>query len=199
MSLTFTQTDTDPAFTDVACSAATEGAVSTSRTCSVGGTPGSGSSTVGGGTFDTGLTRAMIFFKCVVPADTTWGAGDWTVNVNVTTAQASVTWTATYICRMNSSDVSQETLGSLTGQTTSMATTGTKTHTVNQAGTATPSVGDYAYIVVILTAAANNRTIAYTPSLTHVAAGYTAPVVEGSPPIGAFVPPIEVIGGIISM
>lgn len=175
MSMVFQQTDTAaPAGAIAACSGAATNSTTAALLCTVGGAAGSTPATVGGANFDNGDVERLIHFELTVPAGTTWGSGNWTVNINVTTAQASVTWSATYICRLNSANVSQETLGSLTGQTTSFATTGTKTHTVSQGSTATPSVGDKVYIVCVLTAANNNRQIAFTPSLTHTAAGFVA-------------------------
>lgn len=179
MAADYQQTDSAaPAGAIQACSASAFDATPGARLCVLGGVAGSTPFNVGGGAFDSGNVESLIMWEINPAAGTTWGEGDWTVRINVSTAQASVTWSATYICRLNSSDVSQATIGSLTGQTTSMATTGVKTHTV--AGAAqTPAAGDKVYIVAVLTAAANNRQIGITPDQL-ISSPFTAP----APPPG---------------
>ena len=163
MAIDYQQTDNaGTAGAIAACSGATITTANANRTAVAGGAAGSTPATLGGGNFDSGQSRALLFFEITPEAGATWGAGDWTVRVNVTTAQANVTWSETHICRLNSSDVSQATIGSLTGQTTSMATTGVKTHTVS-GSSQTPGAGDKVYIVIVLAAGANNRSIAVTP------------------------------------
>jgi hypothetical protein len=54
------------------------------------------------------------------PNLTSWPAGNWTVRINVTSPNTNITWTECYICRVNSSGVSQATVGSLTGQSLSL-------------------------------------------------------------------------------
>lgn len=183
--MTFTQTATNAdAGTIAACSGATVGNVAIAKQATVGGTPSGVNSTSGGSDFDSPLTRALVFFECIVPADTTWGAGNWTVRLNITTGTNSCQWTATYVCRVNSAGVSQETLGSLTGQTTNINTAGTKTHTVNQASQATPDAGDKVYIVLVFTAGTSNRSIFWRSDLDIDAAGFEAGATFVPPPRG---------------
>ena len=61
----------------------------------------------------------------------------------------NITLTAVYICRVNSSNVSQATIGSSTGLTTVM---NGAVYSGNVTGTAqTPSAGDYVNIVFVFT------------------------------------------------
>jgi hypothetical protein len=62
----------------------------------------------------------------------------------------NLTLSSVFICRVNSADVNQATIGSATGLGISLGTTGVKT--VNVTGTAqTPNVGDYINIVMVYT------------------------------------------------
>src|SRR5262245_65381674 len=100
-------------------------------------------------------------------ASLTWDAGTWTVRLNVTTANASIQWTDTYICKVNSTctNSSATTIGSLTGQTTSLGTTGVKTHSVTGSAV-TPSAGDKVVVMICHTnvSANMNQTFAWTPN-----------------------------------
>jgi hypothetical protein len=89
---------------------------------------------------------ACLMFE-LAPADTSWPAGNWTVNLNVTTGNTDFTWIATYVCRFNSSCVNQATVGSLTGQSTSM-TAGSKSMTVS-GSSQTAASDDKVYIVCV--------------------------------------------------
>lgn len=128
-----------------------------SSLCSKGGTPASSPVVVGGSQFDAGAGQAGVMFQIVPPAGTGWAAGTWTVRLNVTTGSAAAcTWTDTYVCRTNSSDVSQATIGSLTGQSIAINTTGVKS--MNVTGSAqTPSAGDKVYIVLLFNSPSANQ------------------------------------------
>lgn len=158
MAIDYQQTDdAGTAGAIAACSGATVGNANLNRVASVGGTPGSSLlNTLGGTEFDTGLSRALLFFEITPAAGVVWAAGDWTVRLNISSQANNVTWTETHICRLNSSNVSQATIGSLTGQTTGINTTGVKTHVV--AGSSqSPSAGDKVLIVFVFASNQNNR------------------------------------------
>lgn len=109
------------------------------------------------------LARGCHFFTAANdPNDTSWAAGNWVIRLNVQTANANMTWVRTYVCRVNSALVSQATVGSLLAQTTSLATTGVKTHTVVGAAQ-TAAAGDRIYIVCIFQAgAATDQSVVFT-------------------------------------
>lgn len=83
------------------------------------------------------------------PNNTSWPAGNWVVRLNVTSANANLQWDACYICRCNSSGVSQGTVGSLTGQGISLGTTGVKSMTVSGSAQSAAAT-DRWYIVLVL-------------------------------------------------
>lgn len=86
----------------------------------------------------------------IVPASTNWAAGDWTVRYNVSSANMNMTWVATYICRVSSTCVNQATIGSLTGQSISLGTTGVKSMTVSGSAQ-TPGATDKIVIMFVFT------------------------------------------------
>src|SRR5262245_17206206 len=132
MAIIYAQTGTAAgAGSAVACSGGTliGGGQEKNSLCTIGGTAG-GAVTVGGSQLDAETNQAGVMFEIVPTSSAVWSSGNFTVRLNVTTANANVTWTGTFICRLNSSNVSQATIGSLTGQTTSLSPTGVKTHTV---------------------------------------------------------------------
>jgi hypothetical protein len=96
-------------------------------TCTNGGSAGSqslGASAAAGADVTAGnfmIDQAGTFF---------WNAGQWTVRLNVTTANTNITWEAIYVCRVDSSFNTISTLGSVTGLGISCGTTGVKTANV---------------------------------------------------------------------
>lgn len=98
-----------------------------------------------------GSSLRCVVFEAVVASGVTWGAGTWTVHTRVATANMNLTITAIYICRINSSGVSQATIASSTGLSdTSWQSTGTKTFTVTGGAAQTPSAGDRFVVVFAL-------------------------------------------------
>lgn len=127
------------------------------------GSPGSTPAQV---TLDASPDEAGVFFETPSgqPGLLTWQAGNYVVRLNVTTAASGdVTWSDTYICRVNSSSVNQGTVGSLTGQTTSVSSTGVKTHTVS-GSEQTADVGDRLYVVLVFSnAETSSVNFSFTP------------------------------------
>ena len=78
----------------------------------------------------------------------------------------NITLNSVFICRVNSSDVSQETIGSATGLGLVLTTAGNIQITV--VGTAqTPNVGDYINVVFVYTnAAMTTQSFQFTPNQT---------------------------------
>ena len=159
MAIIYNQTANLAAVEAVSCSGAVlmGGGQEQSSLCSVGGTPAGSPVVVGGSQFDAGAGQAGVMFEIVPPAGTVWAAGNWTVRLNVTTGSAAAcTWTGTFLCRHNSSNVNQGSFGSLTGQTTAINTTGVKSHVVS-GSSQTPSAGDKVYIVLVFSSPSANQ------------------------------------------
>jgi hypothetical protein len=57
--------------------------------------------------------------------------GNWTIRLNITTANTNVTWSGVYICAVDMVTTTSTTLGSATGLGISCGTTGVKSTTVN--------------------------------------------------------------------
>lgn len=149
MAMIFTQTDTNRAICDTglekaACSGASTAPPGEPKISEVGATAGStpgtyslSSSVSGGGLFTV---------SCTIPASTTGSAGTWTTRLNITTANMNLTLTSVHICRVDSSCANQETIGSTTGLSISLGTTGVKS--VDVTGIAvTLAAGDMVNIV----------------------------------------------------
>lgn len=166
MAINFTQTDSDNAAVDTSteragCSGAIYSGLAASPECTDGGTAGTlgmsfrlAASAVG---------EAGLCLVCVPAAGTTWAAGTWTVRFNVTTANMNLTVTAVHICRANSSGTNQETIGSATGLSISLGTTGVKSQAVTGSAV-TPAAGDLVTVVLV---GDNGSMSAATASITR--------------------------------
>ena len=125
MALNFQQTDTNGSLTNQAyCSVG--GGFTGNKIASVGGTVGSVDVVLSLSSSQTGLA---ITFDLTVGSNVSWAAGTWTVRFNITTANMNLTCTSIYICRISSGNVNQATIGSATGLSISLGTTGVKTQT----------------------------------------------------------------------
>lgn len=149
MSLIFTQTDTAPTCGAAAYCSGLGSSINTpvAFQASVGGAAGSGSGLVSFASLEP--THFQLTYECVVPAGYSWIGGQWTVRINVT-ASPVVPGTSieeVWLCRVNSSCVSQEVIGSATGLGLDLRPTGIRT--INVTGsTVTPSAGDKVLVVV---------------------------------------------------
>ena len=145
----------------------------------------------GSSEFTVGLTGDLagqnaIQFACIVGESVSWDSGNWIVRINVTSENMFCTWSATYICRVNSSCTSQATIGSLTGQSTSLASTGVKTHTVSGSGQ-TPSAGDKVLAILLFdNSSMSGQNVGITPD-QDIDSPFTAAVDESVfPTFGPF-------------
>ena len=133
------------------------------------------------------LGRRAVMFEMQPANGGNWGAGDYVIRLNITTANSNATWIATFVCRFNSACVSQETIGSLVAQTISLGSTGVKTHTVSGSAV-TPADNDKVYCVLVVDFAADHGNVSFnfTPDqlvdTPIVAAGATEGGV-GKPPV----------------
>jgi hypothetical protein len=196
----FQQTDTAPACaTTAACSGAAIANIA-ELLCSEGGTPGESADSFGAGAGSS--NQACVFWELAPDDGDSWDAGDYVVRINVTSGNSSLTWVATYVCRLNSSCVNQETIGNLTGQAIGLGSTGVKSMTVAGSAVA-PAAGDKIYIVCVFDSAGahGNNTAQLVPDqlidtpLTAAAAG------QGSTPdpaiaTAAAIDPAVTAGGV---
>jgi len=140
---------------------------------------------VTGGTADTAETVTIAAsatnlieygYEIDPTATTVWAGGTWTINLNVTTAAATgTTWSEVYICRLNSSNVNQATIGSNTSVGVSVTSTGNKSTTVTGSAQ-TPNPGDKVYIVLAFT---NSKTSTHTLGVTPAGNDIVSPFIEG--------------------
>jgi len=142
--------ETDTAAVDgaiAACSGLSATSTTDNRTATRGGTAGTTARTITLAN-NTNNKRGVHFEMAALELDSyQTPSGNWVVRLNVTTASSNVLWESVYICRVNSSGVSQHTIGSATGQGVSLATTGVKSITVS-GGADTASPGDRIYLVL---------------------------------------------------
>lgn len=149
-----TNPDNDPAFVQ----------------CSSGGTPGSTDPDkgIGAGTSDI----RMIYFQSAPgePNATTWEAGTWTIPLNINTADTGTQWTQTWVCRVDSSGASQESLGSTTGQTEALSAGvhNTGPALVSCSAATSPSATDEILIILVFTETVGMgaNTISFFPDQT---------------------------------
>ncbi len=91
-------------------------------------------------------------------------SGDWETRLNITTSNHQITLDEIHICRVNSSYVNQETLGSLTGIGAGLGSTGVQAHTVTQGSGTTIAAGDKIIIIYAFdNAQSMANAIGYTP------------------------------------
>lgn len=129
-----------------------------------GGSAGSGTPAV---TLNQGETaHAGALFVSPALGVTVWASGTHTFRYNVTTAGANCLLLEVHVCRVNSSCVNQETLGSITGLTEDLAATGVKTVSITGvSGTTALTTDKLAYVLVMGNSHGhNNRTHNYTPN-----------------------------------
>jgi len=160
------QTDTASTHAAAAmCSGATLGSVTAARKATAGGAAGSTSTTVTIGGLS--INRACVFFESAVnePNQTSWASGNYVIRLNISVAAGALgQWIETWVCRCNSAGTNQATVGSLTGQTTDISTTGVKTHTVSGSAQ-TANASDQVYFVLVFNrnAAKGGSSFQFTP------------------------------------
>lgn len=146
----FTQTDSGSpcsAAQDLGCSGRSASSVAVAdKVASVGGTAGSTPYAWQFGASNTNVVVNAV--DCTVPASTSWDAGTWTVRFNVVTSNMNLTITEIHICRVNSSCANQATIGSATGLSIALSSTGVKSQNVTGVAQ-TPGVGDRVLIVFV--------------------------------------------------
>lgn len=111
-------------------------------------------------------TRILNGFDCPIDAGASWNGGTWQIPLNFSSGNMNITLEEIHICRVNSSCVNQETIGSSTG-------IGYNTfdglNTFNVTGSAqTPDSGDRVIILCLTTNADSMmaQSVGITPSET---------------------------------
>ncbi len=116
-------------------------------------------------------------FECVIPNDSTAGAGTWTVPVNFTTGDMDVTLEEVWICQVRASS-NIATIGSNTGLGLN---TFDGLHSPTVSGSAITFVnGDFAIVTLVFTEAAGHAAgiVGITPDQT-ITSPFTAPAGAG--------------------
>ena len=150
--------------------AATLGTIQACAASALAGTPYARMCVEGGVAGVTGLTpsvrgqRAAIMFQ-MAPGQVGWSAGTWTVPINITGANSNVTLKAVYVCRRTSGGSAVGTVGSNTGLSTALSSTGVISPTVT-GSLSTGSASDVVYIVVEFTTPGTTRTFTFLPNQT---------------------------------
>ncbi len=121
------------------------GGSTTATDCRVGGTPGTTDAQPDMVNLETRLH--LVVFSTPDLGVTDWAAGDYIVRLNIAAASSEVTWQDTYVCRVNSSCVSQETLGSLTSQAQSLAAAIEVTMTISASSTTAAATDRLAFVL----------------------------------------------------
>jgi hypothetical protein len=88
--------------------------------------------------------------KWTPTAGTNWRSGTWTWRINICGADANCRLDEVYICRVNSSNVTQSTIGSVTGLNLSTGSVGVLSGNITGLAQ-TPSTGDYVAVVFVFT------------------------------------------------
>lgn len=170
--INFTQTDSAATIGTPSCSGRGFGFGSDTRAATDGGTPGSTPISISLASSASLIDRGPS--KCTVVVGALWTSGTWTWRLNITTANMNLTLEEVYICRFNSSDVSQATIGSSTALAISLGTTGVKSGTISGSAQS-PSVGDYVSVMFTFSnSAMSAQSFSFTPN-QNIDSPFTTP------------------------
>lgn len=162
--MNFTQTDTAaPLGVIQACSPVAPAGDADANEAVVGGTAGVTAVSCG----VPNASQEMCYADELRIADSdTLAAGTLTHRLNVSTAQGDLTLEDIYVCRVNSSGVSQETLGSETGLATDISAGGVFTTNITLSAASAHNAGDRVYITVAVANAHSHtsRTLEILPN-----------------------------------
>jgi len=125
-------------------------------------------------------TLRAFFYEFIVPAGTVGASGTLTIRLNLTTKRGGLTWEEVHVCRINSSCVNQETIGSSTALAIDLGTTGVKSTTVSGSAI-TFAAGDKVMVIISISSTDGMaRNIGITPSEIQDTP-WTPPSVAGAP------------------
>lgn len=159
--------------------AATCGGVTTASQTFVLVQSGAATGTIASGSIAAGASISYTFTTAASdPGVTSWAAGNWVTGVNVSTGGSGVQWTTTCVLQLNSGGTLVNTVGSLTGQTTDLGSTGLKTHTVSGSAE-TPTATDRIQVVTVFknTNAHGNASFSCTIGTTASGETVATPIV----------------------
>ena len=192
MALTYTQTDTSFVTSLGTCSSPAVGNGATGyfqRECVIGGPAGTTPVTItapaAGGDFEVCTFRIDLTNASNCPA-MIFTEDAWTINLNITSANSSITWTETQICFYRNgfvSGMSTNLVARNTGQSISLGTTGVKSMTIDAVPTPTEAstfadVTNLTIAIVFNTSSTMSPSLAITPSATIVTAFDTGNVIS---------------------
>lgn len=149
--INYTQTDTAPSGSLGSFCSSRSGDDASIRTATNGGTAGTSALNVSSSSSASNTISFTV--KVTIDSGTSWASGTWTWRLNVTTANMNITLNEVYICRVDSSDVSQATIGSATALGISCGATGVKSGTISGSAQ-TPNTGDYVRILFCFSSSA---------------------------------------------
>ena len=132
------------------------------------------------------VTRA-VYFETIAnePGETSWPSGTATVRMTVSTGNSNIDWTATHMCRVNSSGVNQETWGSLTGQTTTLSA-GEHSHAVSVSSLGTTATDDHLYIILTFTINGHgNQTVIFDDADSDITTPFPDPPIPSQQSVTA--------------
>lgn len=184
MAISYTQTadliaDFD---NEVGCTGAIAADTNDAQVASDGGTP----STVNvPKSIGASVTGVVVRFGITPAAGTEWAAGTWTTRLNVVVGNMNLTITAIYICHLSSTWTNIATIGSATGLSIALTTTGVKSQDITGSAI-TPSAGDTVGIFyVIANGAMSVQSFEFDPDQIFTSP-FNAPVVAaGKKPFAA--------------
>lgn len=123
------------------------------RQASEGGTPDTTNITFG--VVASASDHDTVFFEIIDGTnnleDLDGATGDWTINLNIVSANMNLRWDEVAVCRLNSSCVNQETIGTNFGGGIIIGTTGVKAKTAAQASVITMGATDVIMVIGSIT------------------------------------------------
>lgn len=156
MAVDYQQTDAAADDGDSAYCATPNDVVEEAREMTEGGTAGSTEFT-SKESFGVGEVQAMVAFQTdaawdvnePITANGDWGAGDWTIRLNITTGNSSLEWDGVFICEVLADGTSGGTIASATALAIGIGGTGVKSTVVTQGSAYTPSSHESTIAVVL--------------------------------------------------
>jgi hypothetical protein len=158
----YQQTDeiSDCPFDDY-CSGAGLGGTVATRKAIFGGSAGSASIQLGANL----TNKALLNFEIAPNVSGLWPAGNWTIRLNVVAANANITWTRVYICRVSAACGGLSTIGSSSTLGILCNTTGVKTAVISGAAVAAAAASDKIIVVLVFQKSGGSGDFYISPSV----------------------------------
>jgi hypothetical protein len=164
-----------------ACSGASLAPTPVTSQCDSGGTLGTTEKTV---SHNASALQASFMIQSIPnqPNDTTWEAGDATVNIEVITALMGAVWEEVHFCRVSNAGANLGTYGSDTGLGISIGTAGVKSHTFACSRIDPANATDECYIVGVIQTSGGMDPLAYGLEFSQV---LDTPIDDADPPVAS--------------